>query len=199
MAFKYVPDYWVFQSMADTDMFQWRAALEQRLDDLHDQTAAKLFKGKASVQDDVQRHRQWSEALKGSSLSAEELADLQHMLSVRGVLPQPGYQDKPKRGVASKAGGGRTQRKVMRGRGEEGSQAVVEAPGTPQSDVEARYWAEIEREQARQDKLYDEAMEDYYKQQAIVDPMAELRAEQVKFEVDNGLWYPSPEHSDAEV
>ena len=37
------------------------------------------------------------------------------MLSVRGVLPQPGYKDKPVRGVANKAGGGRSKRKTMRG------------------------------------------------------------------------------------
>ena len=37
------------------------------------------------------------------------------MLFVRGVLPQPGYKDKPVRGVANKAGGGRTKRKTMRG------------------------------------------------------------------------------------
>eukprot|EP00438_Fugacium_kawagutii_P004174 Skav224695 [mRNA] locus=scaffold3171:233167:238543:- [translate_table: standard] len=75
--------------------------------------------------------------------------------------------------------------------------SVEQALATPFRAGE--YWAEIEREQARQDKLYDEAMENYYKQQPIVDPMAEIRAEQVKFEVDNGLWYPSPEHSDAEL
>ena len=37
------------------------------------------------------------------------------MLSVRGVLPQPGYKDKPVRGAANKAGGGRTKLKTMRG------------------------------------------------------------------------------------
>ena len=82
----------------------------------------------------------------------------------------------------------------MRGRAEV-AQAGVHSPGTPQSDVEEKYWAEIIREQARQDALYDEVMDEYYKQQQMVDPIAELSAEQVKFEVDNGLWYPSPEHS----
>ena len=48
-------------------------------------------------------------------MSVEALADLTHMLSVRGVLPQPGYKDKPVRGVANKAGGGRSKRKTMRG------------------------------------------------------------------------------------
>ena len=30
MAFKYVPDYWVFRSAAETDMFRWRESLEAR-------------------------------------------------------------------------------------------------------------------------------------------------------------------------
>ena len=30
MVFKHVPDYWSFQSMVDTDLFRWRAELEQR-------------------------------------------------------------------------------------------------------------------------------------------------------------------------
>ena len=46
--------------MAETDMFRWRCQLEKRLDALHDQTAAFLFDGNASVQDDVQRHRVFS-------------------------------------------------------------------------------------------------------------------------------------------
>ena len=115
MAFKNVPDYWTFQSMAETDMFRWRSDLERRLDELHDQTAEIVFQGKSSIKDDVQRHQAWTESLTGSKMSEEALADLTHMLSVRGVLPQPGYKDKPVRGVANKAGGGRTKRKTMRG------------------------------------------------------------------------------------
>ena len=118
MAFKHVPDYWSFQAMAETDLFRWRSALEKRLDTLHDQTAAILFDGKASVEDDVSRHRSWSEGLRSSKLTEAEVADLTHMLSLRGVLPQPGYTDKPARRPANKAGGGRSQRKTMRGRGE---------------------------------------------------------------------------------
>ena len=115
MAFKNVPDYWTFQSMVDTDMFRWRSDLERRLDDLHDQTAKIVFHGKSSTKDDVQRHQAWTENLTGSKMSEEALADLTHMLSVRGVLPQPGYKDKPVRGFANKAGGGRNKRKTMRG------------------------------------------------------------------------------------
>ena len=133
MAFKYVPDYWTFQSMVDTDMFRWRAALEQRLDELHDQTAEIIFEGRASVQEDVQRHVAWSESLKGAEMSPEEVADLTHMLSLRGVLPQPGYTDKPVRRLASKAGGGRIKRKTMRGV----SAQTSSLPGA-QSEVGAR-------------------------------------------------------------
>ena len=115
MAFKNVPDYWTFQSMVETDMFRWRSDLERRLDELHDRTAAIAFQGKSSIKDDVQRHQAWTESLTGSKMTEEALADLTHMLSVRGVLPQPGYKDKPVRGVANKAGGGRTKRKTMRG------------------------------------------------------------------------------------
>ena len=115
MAFKHVPDYWIFQSMAETDMFRWRTSLEQRLDALHDRTAAIVFEGRSSIQDDVRRHQAFTETLTGTTMSQEALADLTHMLSVRGVLPQPGYKDKPVRGVANKAGGGRSKRKTMRG------------------------------------------------------------------------------------
>ena len=116
MACKYVPDYWSFHAMAETDLFRWRSALEKRLDTLHDQTAAILFDGKASVEDDVSRDRSWSEGLRRSKLTEAEVADLTHMLS---LLPQPGYYtDKPVRRPANKAGGGRSQRKTMRGRGE---------------------------------------------------------------------------------
>ena len=118
MAFKYVPDYWSLQAMAETDMFRWLSSLEKRLDTLHDQTAAIVFDGKASVEDDVGRHRSWSEGLRRSKLTEAEVSDLTHMLSLRGVLPQPGYTDKPARRPANKAGGGRSQRKTMRGRGE---------------------------------------------------------------------------------
>ena len=101
--------------MAETDMFRWRTELEQRLDALHDQTAAIVFQGKSSIKDDVQRHQTFTEELTGQKMSQEALADLTHMLSLRGVLPQPGYKDKPVRGVANKAGGGRSKRKTMRG------------------------------------------------------------------------------------
>ena len=139
MAFKYVPDYWSFQAMAETDMFRWRSALEKRLDTLHDQTATILFDGNASVEDDVGRHRSWSEALRKSKLTEAEVADLTHMLSLRGVLPQPGYTDKPARRPANKAGGGRSKRKTMRGTGEglEPTPASMSAPVTGEDETTA--------------------------------------------------------------
>jgi hypothetical protein len=168
MAFKYVPDYWSFQSMADTDMFRWRAALEQRLDELHDKTAETIFHGQASVKDDVQRHCAWSEKCTGRQMSDNELADLTHMLSLRGVLPQPGYTDKPVRRLASKAGGGRTQRKTMRGgsakaRAEEG---VADGAGEPECDEggasadEEAHWAALQEEDERTNALMREYYED---------------------------------------
>ena len=139
MAFKYVPDYWSFQAMAETDMFRWRSALEKRLDTLHDQTATILFDGNASVEDDVGRHRSWSEALRKSKLTEAEVADLTHTLSLRGVLPQPGYTDKPARRPANKAGGGRSKRKTMRGTGEglEPTPASMSAPVTGEDETTA--------------------------------------------------------------
>eukprot|EP00435_Cladocopium_sp_Y103_P058239 s515_g20.t1 len=54
MAFKYVPDYWTFRSVAETDLFKWREKLEKRLDDLHDATACrnkrKVMRGDARDQ-----------------------------------------------------------------------------------------------------------------------------------------------------
>ena len=94
MAFKYVPDYWAFQAMAESDLFRWRSTLEERLDKLHDLTANEIFDGKATLEDDVARHRSWTEKQKGRAMSEAEIADLKHMLSVRGVLPQPQYTDK---------------------------------------------------------------------------------------------------------
>ena len=132
MAFKNVPDYWTFQSMVDTDMFRWRSDLERRLDELHDKTAKIVFRGKASIKDDVQRHQAWTENLTGSKMSEEALADLTHMLSVRGVLPQPGYKDKPVRGFANKAGGGRNKRKTMRGT--DAASSTLKEPGPEEEE-----------------------------------------------------------------
>ena len=144
MAFKNVPDYWTFQSMVDTDMFRWRSDLERRLDDLHDQTAKIVFQRKSAIKDDVQRHQAWTENLTGSKMSEEALADLTHMLSVRGVLPQPGYKDKPVRGFPNKARGGRNKRKTMRGT-DAASSALKETGPEEEVALEADLIAELRK------------------------------------------------------
>eukprot|EP00435_Cladocopium_sp_Y103_P014023 s3924_g3.t1 len=72
MAFKYVPDYWVFYSVKDTDIFKWRASLELRLDELHDATAAAMLGHELSVAEDLVRHVAWSEQKRGVTLSEAE-------------------------------------------------------------------------------------------------------------------------------
>eukprot|EP00435_Cladocopium_sp_Y103_P051080 s1595_g15.t1 len=54
MAFKYVPDYWMFFSVKETDIFKWREALEMELDHLHDATAKSIF-AQSSVEADACR------------------------------------------------------------------------------------------------------------------------------------------------
>ena len=83
--------------MKDTDIFKWRAALELRLDALHDATAAAMFGREISVAEDLSRHVAWSEQRRGVTLTDAEVADLKHMLSVRGMLDGPHYADRPKR------------------------------------------------------------------------------------------------------
>ena len=178
MAFKYLPDYWVFQSMAETDMFRWRCQLEKRLDALHDQTAAVLFDGNAAVQDDVQRHRAWSERLNRKMLSEPELADLVHMLSLRGVLPQPGYTDKPTRGSAS-----RSNHKTMRGAGAaHTSQGTVQALPEPDNLTMADDLSSCGEEVSKELEL---------ERQKILEDMAaegRLHAERSQVEYENDLF-----------
>ena len=152
MAFKYVPDYWAFFSVKDTDIFKWRATLELRLDELHDATAAAMFGHEISVAGDLGRHVAWSEQMRGAALTGAEVADLTHMLSVRGMLDDPHYTDRPKRGSASKAGGGRSKRGVMR------------APRAQGQDVDAADGSEpqvcaAEEEDDRQQQLERERRE----------------------------------------
>ena len=148
-------NYWTFQSMVDTDMFRWRADLERRLDELHDKTAKIVFRGKASIKDDVQRHQAWTENLTGSKMSEEALADLTHMLSVRGGLPQPGYKDKPVRGFANKAGGGRNKRKTMRGT--DAASSALKEPGPEEEEEEEEVALESDLF-AEQRKRFEQAM-----------------------------------------
>ena len=198
MAFKYVPDYWSFQAMAETDLFRWRSALEKRLDTLHDQTAAVLFDGKASVKDDVARHRAWSEGLRRRKLTEAEVADLTHMLSLRGVLPQPGYTDKPARRPANKAGGGRSQRKTMRGGGEVSATNAGPStlPATQENEDEA-LMSDDDYCPLRGEEVTKEQM------QLLAELKAEEREEQLRtatarFEEENGLVEASYSDEEAE-
>ena len=70
-------------------------------------------------------------------MSEPEIADLIHMLSVRGVLPQPQYTDKPARRNANKAGGGRNQRKTMRGTGVSAEADVVASEAKGLNELES--------------------------------------------------------------
>ena len=92
MAFKYVPDYWAFRAVADTDLFKWRAELELRLDALHDATAQAAFQGAVSVEEDLARHVSWTEAKRGAPVPPEETADLRQMLALRGMISAPKYE-----------------------------------------------------------------------------------------------------------
>ena len=158
MAFKYVPDYWVFRSAADTDMFRWRTDLEIRLDGLHDALAAVMHGGRNSVADDLARHVAWSEGRRGGgALSAAELEDLEGMLSVRGVLPWPQYE-KPQRMPASKAGGGRAQRKTMRAVAGE-KQNEREADGIPEEEQFDADFLEEQREMENFEAYWQEMFE----------------------------------------
>ena len=47
-------------------------------------------------------------------MTAAEVEDLRQMLSLRGMLSAPHYDDKPTKLPASKLGGGRKRRKTMR-------------------------------------------------------------------------------------
>ena len=167
MAFKYVPDYWVFFSVKDTDIFKWRANLELRLDELHDATAASMLGRDISVAEDLGRHVAWSEQRRGAALTDAEVADLKHMLSVRGMLDDPHYPDRPKRGPASKAGGGRSKRGIMRAPRAQG-QAVdaADSSGPPICAAEEEYdrqlQVEWERMQAVERASREEAEAEQY-------------------------------------
>ena len=43
IAFRHVPDYWVFRAVADTPLFHWRSTLEMQLDAKHDATSNRHF------------------------------------------------------------------------------------------------------------------------------------------------------------
>ena len=69
IAFRHVPDYWVFRAVADTPLFHWRSGLEMQLEARCHQQAA-IF-GKALFEDEFDRHVLWSETTTGSPMSPE--------------------------------------------------------------------------------------------------------------------------------
>ena len=109
-AFKNLPSFWQFRLVLKDKLFQLRSHLEEHLDSLHDDTMLRFFGRARSVEDDVQEHMDWTEMRTGAPLSDASKADLHHMLSQRGVLEPPTYDDEPDlQQKALKGGGGRTK------------------------------------------------------------------------------------------
>ena len=63
-----------------------RSHLETYLDTLRDATMRSFFGCARTVDEDVQEHKEWTEKRTGKLLSDTSIADLQHMLSQRGIL-----------------------------------------------------------------------------------------------------------------
>ena len=159
IAFRHVPDYWVFRAVAETPLFQWRSTLELQLDAKHDATSNRHFFGKASLQDEYERHVAWSESMTGSPMTDQNKADLMQMLAVRGVLAAPGYTDKPQRLPASKLGGGRNKRRTMRGSAVVGQDTSAAEAMQEEDDLYECVSDEEERmERIRQEKLESAAL-----------------------------------------
>ena len=167
IAFRHVPDYWVFRAVAETPLFQWRSTLELHLDAKHDATSQRHFFGKASLQDEYERHVAWSESITGSPMTDQNKADLMQMLAVRGVLAAPGYTDKPQRLPASKLGGGRNKRRTMRGSAAVGQDsAAVEAMQEEDDFYECVSDEEERMERIRQEKLEAAALAEMREEEA---------------------------------
>ena len=108
--FKHLPSFWQFRLVLKDKLFLLRSHLENHLDSLHDATMLGFFGRARSVEEDVQEHMDWTESRSGKVLSDASIADLQHMLSQRGILQAPTYDDEPDlSSKALKGGGGRTR------------------------------------------------------------------------------------------
>ena len=111
-AFRNLPSFWEFRKVLQEPIFKWRASFEERMDIAHDHTM-EVFKGKSWTVDlDVQAHAEWSSRKIGRALSAVEMEDLRGMLSVRGVVPPPDYDDEPQPGPKGVQGGGGRKHKL---------------------------------------------------------------------------------------
>jgi hypothetical protein len=104
--FRNLPDFWEFRQVLQHKLFKWRAALEEHMDTLHDQTMALLLGRAFDAQEDVRMHREWSQRKLGRELTEEELRDLGDMLAVRGLRKAPDYPDEPQEDRSGPRGGG---------------------------------------------------------------------------------------------
>ena len=140
--FKHLPSFWQFRPVLKDKLFLLRSHLETHLDTLHDATMRSFFGRARSVEEDVQEHKDWTERRTGNPLSDASIADLQHMLSQRGILQAPTYDDEPDlSSKALKGGGGRTR---------------LMAPRTKQASRAARARATGEDENAGHSKGADD-------------------------------------------
>ena len=113
--FKKLPDFWAFREVLEDQLFKWRKFMEVRFDTLHDTTMAEYHGHEWTVDDDVAAHKAFSEKITKTPMSPEELTDLRSMLSVRGLLPAPEYDDAPQPGARGlRGGGGRSKATGMR-------------------------------------------------------------------------------------
>ena len=104
--FNFMPDFWSFRKVLQHPLFKARSSLEEKLDEAHDSTMCRLLGRELTVEEDIQQHCQWSRQNKGRELTPEEVEDVRGMLSRRGVIPAPEYDDGPQSGPRGLSGGG---------------------------------------------------------------------------------------------
>ena len=124
-AFRDLPAFWDFRKVLKDELFQWRAAAEERFDECHDWTMQQLRGARVTVDEDLQAHLEWTRRQRSKEaqrqgkepeeLTAEYMADVRGMLAQRGVHPPGEYPDEPRddRG-AVQGGGGRSRATGMR-------------------------------------------------------------------------------------
>ena len=59
--FPFLPDFREFRKVLKSQLFQYRAQLETKMDSLHDETLSALHDRRISIDEDVERHVQWSQ------------------------------------------------------------------------------------------------------------------------------------------
>ena len=144
-AFRNLPDFWEFRKVLKDKLFAWRRQLEERMDQLHDETMSIIWDGPFSLEEDVRRHREWTEQNEEKPMTPEALKDLEEMLGVRGLREAPVYDDEPQEDRSGpKGGGGRSGLRGMkaprpkkRGRSE-GAGTKRQAPEAHEEDSPKR-------------------------------------------------------------